>query len=143
MSTPALAEESKAIVRRAYEEAYSRGDLTAAAQYYTDDYVRHDPATPNLGTGLEAVRQVVTNYRTAFPDLQLTIEDLLAEGEKVVTRWTVRGTHRGDLQGAAPTGKQVVTPGISISRIVEGRIAEEWVHWDTLGLLQQIGAIPG
>lgn len=142
MSTPTLAEENKTIMRRALEEAYSRGDLTAAAQYYTDDYVRHDPATPNLGTGVEAVKQVVTTYRTAFPDLHLTIDDLLADGDKVVTRWTVRGTHRGSLQGAAPTGKEITTPGISISRIVEGRIAEEWVHWDTLGLLQQIGVIP-
>lgn len=117
--------------------------MAAAAQYYAGDYVRHDPATLNLGTGLDAVKQVVRTYRTAFPDLHLTIEDLLADGDKVVTRWTVRGTHRGDLQGIAPSGKEITTPGISISRIVEGRIAEEWVHWDALGLLQQIGAIPG
>lgn len=139
MLTQTSAEENKAIVRRSVEEIFNRGGLSSVAQYYADNYLHHDPATPNVGTGLDAIEQVATIYRTAFPDLQFKIEELLADGDKVVLRWTSSGTHRGDLQGIAPTGKSITSSGITICRIADGRIAEEWVSWDTLGLMQQLG----
>jgi predicted ester cyclase len=81
-------------------------------------------------------------YRTAFPDLQIPIEDVIAEGDRVVTRWTTRGTHQGELMGAAPTGNQLTVTGILIDRVSGGKIEEEWVDYDTLHLMQQIGAVP-
>jgi predicted ester cyclase len=86
--------------------------------------------------------QFITANRAAFPDLRLTIEDQIAEGDKVVTRFTARGTHRGKLPGIAPTGKQVTTTAIIINRYTGGKIAESWINGDILGLLQQLGVIP-
>jgi predicted ester cyclase len=80
-------------------------------------------------------------YRAAFPDLQIRIDDIIAEGQMVAFRWTSSGTHRGELFGTQPTGKQITTSGISILRTAGGKVAEDWVNWDTLGLLQQIGAV--
>ena len=81
-------------------------------------------------------------YRSAFPDIQFTIEDLIAEGDKIVTRYTARGTHRGDLQGIPPTGRQVTVTGIIISRFANGKFVEGWLDFDALGMLQQLGVIP-
>jgi steroid delta-isomerase-like uncharacterized protein len=77
----------------------------------------------------------------AFPDLNVTVEDEIAEGDKVVTRWTIRGTHKGDLEGMAPTGKQIVLQGITIHRIEGDKIVEEWERYDNLGLMQQLGVV--
>ena len=84
-------------------------------------------------------------YRTTFPDLQVTVDDLIAEGDQIVARWTARGTHRGELMGTAPTGKAATIMGIIIDRFAGGRIAEEWVHYDALSMLQQLGvsSVPG
>ena len=84
----------------------------------------------------------MTGYRTAFPDLRLTIEAQVSEGDLVVTRWKASGTHQGELFGIAPTGKQATVTGISLTRVSGGKIAEDWTNWDTLGLLQQLGAVP-
>jgi steroid delta-isomerase-like uncharacterized protein len=81
-------------------------------------------------------------FRTGFPDIQVSIEDLVAEGKKVVAHWTWCGTNQGEFQGIPPTGKQVTGSGISIQRIADGKIAEAWVNFDTLGMLQQLGVIP-
>lgn len=81
-------------------------------------------------------------YRTAFPDTCFTIEEMIAEGDTVVTRWTARGTHKGDLMGVLPTHKRVTVTGITINRITRGKIAESWDNWDTHGLMQQLGAVP-
>ncbi len=81
-------------------------------------------------------------YLSAFPDMRVTVEDVIAEADKVVTRWTIRGTHRGELMGIAPTDEQVEIEGITIQRIEGGKIAEEWERYDNLGTMQQIGAIP-
>src|SRR5215813_6235491 len=107
------AEENKANIQRVIEELYKRGDLAVAKELYSESYVRHDPATPNVGTGVNAVKQVVSTYRTAFPDLKLTTQDLVAEGDKQLARWSARGTHKGDLQGIAPTGKQFEITGLT------------------------------
>ena len=111
-------------------------ELTAAG------FVNHDPADPTESRGPAGAKAFITGYRTAFPDLHITIEDVIADGDKVMMRWTSRGTHRGVLMGLAPTGKQVEVTGMSIDRFEDGKIAESWSNWDTLGLLRQLGASP-
>lgn len=135
-------EENKALVRRQFEAIWDGGNLAVIDELYAPNYVNHDPANPEQAGGPGGFKQRVSLYRTAFPDLHLTIEDQVAEGDKVVTRWTASGTHKGDLMGTPPTGKSASVTGMLISRIEGGKFVEEWVNWDTLGLLQQVGAIP-
>lgn len=141
MSAAPTPEHNKSIVRRAIDEIWNKGNLAVVEEVYDANCVRHDPAAPNLATGLENLKQQAALYRKAFPDLRITIEDIIAEGDKVVTRWSSSGTHRGELQGIAPTGKQIISSGISISLIANGKIVEERVNWDNFGLMKQLGAI--
>lgn len=133
------AEENKAVVRRAWE-AVSEGNLDVTEEVYAADCVIHEPDEDMHG--VEAVKQFIGMFRKAFPDLHMTVEDLVAEGDKVTGRWTARGTHRGELMGIPASGNQVTVTGITIHRIEGGEIAEEWEMPDNLGLMQQIGAIP-
>jgi steroid delta-isomerase-like uncharacterized protein len=135
-------EDLKAIVRREIEGLYGAGDLGLADELIAPGYVGHDPALPEPVSGPDGVKAAVTGYRTAFPDLRLAIETQISEGAFVVTRWTATGTHQGELFGIAATGKQATVTGISIDRVADGKIAEAWTSWDTLGLLQQLGAVP-
>ncbi len=137
-----MSEENKAVARRAFEEHFNTGNFDLAQEIFAADYVNHDPSLPRSGSGPEAANQAVRLYREAFPDAQITVEDQVAEGDKVATRWSARGTHQGELLGVGPTGNQVQITGISISRIEDGRIAEDWINYDALGMMQQIGAIP-
>jgi len=135
------AKENKAIVRRDFEEIWHQGNLSVIDEIYTTDYIRHDAVIGDM-QGPEGVKQVVTMYHTAFPDLHLTIEDIIAEGDKVAYRWTGSGTHKGELMGIAPTGKQETITGINIFRIASGKIVEGWINSDALGMMQQLGVIP-
>jgi steroid delta-isomerase-like uncharacterized protein len=130
-------------VRRVIEELFNAGQLAVVSELYAAEYIRHDPATPDLTGGLDGIKEVITRYRTAFPDLQLTQEDLVAEGDKAVVRWSAHGTQHGELPGIAPTGRAFTITGLSMYRFVDGQIVEEWTNWDTLGMLQQLGMIPG
>lgn len=134
-----MSEANKAIVQQFVDEFWNKGDLTTAEKFLAADSFRHDPATPDVGRGPEGEKQPAVIYRGAFPDLHLTLEDMLADGEKVVLRWTARGTHKGDLRGAAPTGRRFEVSGITILRLSGGKIAEAWVNWDALGLMRQLG----
>jgi steroid delta-isomerase-like uncharacterized protein len=136
-----LSEENKAIVRRQEEELFTQGNLGAADELYAPDYVGHDPSNPEDIRGLEAAKQAASDYRKAFPDLRVTVEDVIAEGDKVAARLRFRGTHRGELDGIAPTGRRVDCTGIVISRMEGGKIAEDWANFDDLGMMQQLGAI--
>jgi len=136
------AEENKAIVRRLFDEVFNKGNLGEADAALAPNYRLHDPAAPNFAGGREAYRQFQARYLKAFPDHRLTVEDQIAEGHRVATRWTARGTHRGDLPGIPATGKPVTVTGITISRMSGGKIAEEWQDWDGLGMLQQLGVVP-
>jgi steroid delta-isomerase-like uncharacterized protein len=139
----AMSEENKALVRRYFEEIWDKGNLDLIDELFTTDFVRHGPtATEGEVRGPEGFKGLVSTYRTALPDLRVPIEDLIAEGDRVVTRWTARGTHQGELMGNAPTGNQASVSGILIDRISGGKIEEEWVDYDTLHLMQQIGAVP-
>jgi steroid delta-isomerase-like uncharacterized protein len=136
-----MSETNKTVVRRLFEEVWNKGNLPVTDELFAPNYVHHDSSTPDVGRGPESEKKRATLYRTAFPDLRLTIEDIIAEGETVMARWSCRGTHKGDLSGIAPTGKQFTISGISIARIANGKMAEGWVNWDALGLMQQLGVV--
>jgi steroid delta-isomerase-like uncharacterized protein len=136
------AESNKALSRRLLEEAFNVGNIDVIDELVTTDFVNHDAALPEPMIGPDAAKASINGYRTAFPDLRLTIEEQIADDQGVATRWSAKGTHEGDLMGMAPTGKQATVTGITIDRIVDGRIAESWTNWDTLGMLQQLGVVP-
>jgi steroid delta-isomerase-like uncharacterized protein len=133
-----MSEQNKEIVRASFEPL--EDILAEHERLYSADWVGHFPGMPPLDAA--GHRQYSEVMVTAFPDLERTIEDLVAEGDKVVARWTAKGTHTGDFQGIPPTGRVATSSGITIFRIADGRIVEEWSESDMLGLLQQLGAIP-
>lgn len=135
-------EENKAIVQRLLEEVFNQHNLAVIDELVSPDYQYHDLDPGHSLHGPAAYRRLAASILAAFPDLHLTIEDLIAEGDRVVARWSARGTHRGPLLGIAPTGREVAYTGIGIRRIANGKITEHWENLDTLGLLQQLGAIP-
>jgi predicted ester cyclase len=130
-------DENKAVVRACFENA-SQGNFDALDQIVATDYVLH----PEDVRGAEGLEQMVEGYRTALSGLRVTIDQQFNEGDYVATRFTVSGTHDGDLMGAPPTGKDVAFTCLTISRCERGRIVEEWELTDTLGLLGQVGALP-
>ena len=136
-----MSEAHKTLCRKYFEEVWNNRNLAAIDEYFAANYIDHDPSSPDFGKGPESVRKLVSLYLTAFPDLRFTLEDLIAEGDRCVVRWTVRGTHRGELRGIAPTGKQVTIAGTSTLRIANGKFVEAYVNWDALGLMQQLGAV--
>jgi steroid delta-isomerase-like uncharacterized protein len=137
-----MSEQNKNIVRRLFEEVWNKGHVAVADELFAPTYTHHDSSTPDLGRGPESEKKRATLYRNAFADIRVTIEDIMAEGETVVARWSCRGTHKGDLNGIAPTGKQVHMTGISIARFTNGKMTEGFVNWDALGLMQQLGVVP-
>jgi steroid delta-isomerase-like uncharacterized protein len=130
-------EENKALARRWNEEIWSKGNLAAVGELLATNFVFNYPA-PGLAPDREGYKQTVT--MASFANIQSVIEDMVAEEDRVAVRWTWRGTHKGEYMGVAPTGKQVTITGISILRIVGGKIVEEWGEMDNLGMLQQLGA---
>src|SRR5260221_2779978 len=135
-------EENKAAERRFYEEVWHKHHLGYVDELVAPEVVEHNPAVPGQGPGLEGFRQMIAMALSAFPDVQITIEDLVAEGDKVVVRWMGRGTHRGEFMGIPPTNKQVTPAGIDIWRYEGGKRVESWRQWDLLGLMQQLGVVP-
>ncbi len=134
-------EDNKVLAQRWLEEVWNKGDLSLIDELIAPNYVLHDPTRPGL-RGRAGIKESIAMFRTAFPDLHFTIEDQVAESEKIVTRYTVQGTQMGPLMGIPATGKQGTITGIDIYRITDGQIEEAWSNWDTLGLLQRIGVIP-
>ena len=136
-------EENKALARRAIDEVWSKGNLEVAADVYGPNFVSHQHSHPHLRDvrGVPALVEFVREFRQAFPDFHDTIDDQVAEGDKVVTRFTSTGTHRRALMGLQPTNKRANWMGIVIDRIEEGKIAEQWVSWDLFGMMQQLRAI--
>ena len=136
----ASAEECKMLVQR-YIAAISTGDLGALDEIIATDFIDHN-GFPGQTPGREGAKELVRVYRTAFPDVRWTIEDQIAEENKVTTRWVARGTHLGNLFGVGPTGRRVEVEGIGIDWVRDGRLAEGWLSFDQFGLLHQIGALP-
>ena len=134
-------DRNKALLRRFYEELWSQGDLEAIPEPVSENFVDHHPL-PGAPPGREGLAALVTTWRTAFPDMRETVEDLIAEGDKVVGRFTMRGTHGGEFMGVPPTGQRVTMSGIDIVRVAGGKIAEFWYGEHLLELMQQLGAVP-
>jgi len=136
-------EENKAVLRRVAEEIFNKGDLAVVDEVIAPNYVYHGSGGQEY-KGTEGFKQIVTMFRTAFPDLHMTVEDMVAEGDKVAHRLTIRGTHKGEIMGMAPTGKhkQVTISAVTISRFAGGKEAEAWSNLDQLGMMQQMGIAP-
>ncbi len=133
-------EDNKALNRRFWEEVFNQKSLAAIDELCTADFVYHSASGPIRGT--DAFKQFLLMYFHAFPDLHILIEDQIAEGDKVVARNTVTGTHQGDLMGIAPTGKRVRVSSIHVTRLVNGKSVEDWGNEDALGMMQQLGILP-
>jgi steroid delta-isomerase-like uncharacterized protein len=136
-------EANKAIAQRIFNEIWNQGNLSVVDEIIAADLSRHDPGNPSLNgaVGSEGFKQLVSAYRSSFPDIHWTVEDTIAEGDLVAARWTSTGTHQGELAGIPPTGASVAGTGISILRIAEGKVEEEWASWDALAVMQQLGVI--
>jgi len=134
-------EANKVRVRSWYEEVFNKKKLAAIDAFFAPNVIDHSLPSGAPG-GIEGPRQNISMFLGAFPDLHLTLEDIIAEGDKMVTRWTMRGTHQGASLGMPPTGKQFTMPGIGIFRLDGGKVAELWVIYDQLGMLQQLGLAP-
>jgi steroid delta-isomerase-like uncharacterized protein len=141
MDQPPTAEENKLIVRRWYEEAVNRLDTTLIDQFCHPDIVSHEPSGDRRGIE-EGPKAAFELFKGGLPDLHITIEDMLAEGDRVAVRWTATGTHTGPFLGIAPTQKRMNLPAMYIYRLSEGKIAEAWLIRDELGMLKQLNAVP-
>ena len=136
------AEENKAIFRRYVEEVSNEGNLDLVDEIF-DRYLAHQSDGHAEERGPEDVKRFIGEFHQAFPDFHSEIEDQIAEGDKVVTRWTMHGTHRGEFRGIAPTGKQITVTGIGIFRFSDGKVVESWDNFDQLGMMRQLGVISG
>jgi steroid delta-isomerase-like uncharacterized protein len=132
-------EENKAVYRRFMDEIFNKGRLDLVDELVSQSYQLHD-ASPGTPQGPEAIRQVVSMFRSAFPDLNISLDELLAEGDKVAARSTMRGTHRGAIFGIEPSGKAVEVQGLTMVTIRDGRLQESWVKNDVMALMSQLGA---
>ena len=133
-------EHNKALVRRVNEEGLNQHNPALVNELCAPDFVFHNAS--RTIQGLQAYQQFLSKFFTAFPDAHFTIEDMIAEGDNVVARYTLRGTHQGNFMGIPPTDKQITVTGIEIFHFANGKAVEEWVNGDDLGLLQQLGVIP-
>ena len=130
------------LVERFIQELFTRGDLTAVDRYLDPGFVNHDPPFPGAPEGPEGMRQAAAMFRAALPDWHSELDQLVADGDIVVERFTASGTHEAELMGVPGTGRQLVLKGINIFRIEGGRIVERWGRLDELGLLRQLGLVP-
>ncbi len=133
-------EDNKVLVHRFFEELQNQGNLAVTDELIAPEHVHHFPDEDIHGP--DGVKQLVKGLRTIFPDWHISTDDVIAEGDKVVVRFTIHGTHQGEGMDIPPTGKRVVYTGIDIFRIADGKIVERWGEVDALGLLQQLGVIP-
>jgi steroid delta-isomerase-like uncharacterized protein len=131
--------------RRLLEETFNEGKVELIDELVAPGAVNHDPATPAQMRelrGPDVFKATVSMYRTAFPDVRITVDDVIAADDKVVLRWHSEGTHRGELAGLAPTGAHGSVTGIGIDQWKDGKVVEAWTEWDNLGLARQLGAAP-
>lgn len=137
-----MSEHNKMIDRCLIEEVWNRGNFAIVDEVIARDYLGHSPSPTGETHGPEDYKQFYARLREAFPDLRVTIEDQIAEGDKVVTRWTAHGTHQGEFLGIVPTGRHGAITGITIDRIAGGKVVECWTNADDLGLMRLLGVIP-
>ena len=135
-------EQNKALFRRMVEEIFNRGDMSLVDEFLAPDFVEHEELPPGIPPGREGVKQLTAMLRSAFPDFKATIDDMIAEGDKVVVRMTWRGTHKGEFMGIPPTGKSVSFGVIDVVRFAGDKFAEHWGLMDSMSMMQQLGAVP-
>lgn len=135
-------EQNKALIRHIVEEIFNQGNMSRADEFLATNFVEHEELPPGISRDREGVKQLTTMLRSAFPDFKATIDDIVAEGDKVVIRQTWSGTHKGEFMGVPPTGKSVSFGVIDIVRIAGGKCVEHWGQMDSMGMMQQLGAIP-
>ena len=136
-----MSEQNKTVARRWFEDLFSRGDLDAADEILSAEFVDHLPREEERG--IEELKHYVSIYRTAFPDIQDTVEEIVAEVDKVVVLWRSHGTHQGEFMRVPPTGRHVTFTRMRLFRMAENKIAETWVNLDERGLQEQLGTAPG
>lgn len=138
-------EGNEALIRRLVEEGWNQGNRDVVDDLMADDFVHHDPTDPNRQSRAD-YKQWITETLNAFPDFRVTVDDMFSSGDQVATRWTINGTHQGDLvssMGTIPaSGNHVTATGMTVTRFRDGKLAEDWHYGDTLGFMMQIGAIP-
>jgi len=134
-------EQNKAVLSRFIKEVFNRGNIRLVDELLAPDFVEHEELPPGIPPGREAVKQLSTMFRSAFPDLKVTIDDMIAEGDKVVARQTWSGTQKGEFMGVPPTGKKVSFGVIDIVRIAGGKVVEHWGQMDGMGMMKQLGAV--
>ena len=135
-------EQNKALYRQFVEEVFNRGNTSAIDELVAPDFVEHEELPPGVPSGREGVKQLSIMLRSAFPDLKATIDDILAEGDKVAARMTWRGTHKGEFMGIPPTGKSVSVGVIDVVRFTGDKFVEHWGLMDNASMMQQLGAVP-
>ena len=133
--------DAKQVVRQLFEEPW-KGNWDVVDEFVAPGYVGYDPSQPEPIRGPDGLKANLQQYIDGFADARITVDDQIAEGDKIATRWTGRGTHTGEFAGIGPTGKEVTVTGLTISRLEGGKVVEEWTTWDTLGMLVQLGAVP-
>ena len=138
-----MSAENKAVVRRLIDEVWNQRTFDMLDDLFAADALVHDSGAPLLTRGPTCARKGIGAACAAFPDIRINIDDLFASDDKVVLRWSSHGTHRGELQGIPPTNRPMTMTGIAIYRFADGKIVEEWMNNDTLGMLRQLGLVPG
>jgi steroid delta-isomerase-like uncharacterized protein len=138
----ATLEKNKELARRYYAELWDNGRLELAEELVAPNHRDHNPPIPGHGRGREDVVHHIKVFREAFPDITVSIDELVAEGDRVVERVTMRGTHLGTFLGIAPTGRYVEVTGVNVCRVEDGKVAERWGMTDGMGMLQQLGLFP-
>jgi steroid delta-isomerase-like uncharacterized protein len=141
-STVTSIEENKRLAARPHEEVFNQGNLDAADGIFSSDFAQYEPHLPPLPRGPEGVKRLASMLRAAFPDLQLRLDETVAEGDNVVHHWTFQGTHQGEFNGISATGRRVVISGIDIWRVRDGKLTENQQIVDNLSLLEQLGVVP-
>ena len=134
--------QNKTAMRRIYEEVWNQGNYEALDEIVSPDYVGHLPTPPGAPSGREGLRWLIQMYRTAFPDIYVQVEDQIAEGDKVLTRITIQGTHQGQFINISPTNKETTVTALVVTRFKNGQNVEGWAELDRLGLMQQLGVVP-
>jgi steroid delta-isomerase-like uncharacterized protein len=135
-------EQNKALIRQMVEELFNRGNMSRADELFAPNFVEHEELPPGIPQGREGVKQLTAMMRNAFPDFKATIEDMIAEGDKVVIRMNWSGTQKGEFMGVPPTGKSVSFEVLDIIRVAGGKFVEHWGQMDSMGMMQQLGAAP-
>jgi steroid delta-isomerase-like uncharacterized protein len=135
-------EQNKVLVRQMVEDVFNKGNISKVDEYMGSNFIEHEQLPPGVPGGREGVKVLTQTFRGAFPDFKVVIDDIIAEGDKVVVRQTWSGTQKGEFMGVAPTGKSVSFGVIDFIRIEGGKFVEHWGQLDTMAMMQQLGAIP-